>query len=86
MIEAGMDWDIKDRIKRISFNKTSSMIGVKSGACVLIGMLLERKGIYILRHGFSFMRFFCRESIQHHDGTIEWIRNPAVQTVPNILT
>lgn len=47
LIETVIDWDIKDRIKALSFDTTSSNTGIKSGACVLIEKLLEHKVLYL---------------------------------------
>jgi len=47
MIEAVTAWGIKDCVKALSFDTTSSNTGVKSGACVLIEKHLDRKVLYL---------------------------------------
>lgn len=47
MIEAVSNWGVKDQIKALSFDTTSSNTGRKNGACVLVEQLLEKKVLYL---------------------------------------
>lgn len=43
MMEVVLAWDVKDRIRALSFDTTSSNTGRKSGACVLVETLSWEK-------------------------------------------
>ena len=47
MIDVLTDWGIKNRIKAISFDTTSSNTGRKNGACSLLEMQLQREVLYL---------------------------------------
>src|SRR6218665_2190440 len=47
MIEVLSEWGVKNCIKALSFDTTSSNIGRKNGACVLVEMQLQKEVLYL---------------------------------------
>src|SRR6218665_2669251 len=47
MIEVISEWGVKNCIKALSFDTTSSNTGRKNGACVLVEMQLQKEVLYL---------------------------------------